>query len=96
MTKKYECGYTTQHYFKVGEYVDVKIVIALRDIPEHNVKKGDEGGCIESEANLSQKGNCWVGKTGIVYGKTTKVKDDALVEGYVHDGAVVGGKVRIA
>ena len=33
-------------------------VIALRDFGF--VKKGDKGGYIESEANLSHEGNCWV------------------------------------
>ena len=33
-------------------------VVALRDFGF--VKKGDKGGYIESEANLSHEGNCWV------------------------------------
>jgi len=33
---------------------------ALQDIPGHDVKTGDLGGFIESEANLNQEGDCWV------------------------------------
>lgn len=33
---------------------------ALRDIPVHGVKAGDLGGFVESEANLSQEGDCWI------------------------------------
>ena len=33
-------------------------IIALKDFSD--VKKGDEGGLIEKENNLSQKGECWV------------------------------------
>jgi len=41
---------------------------ALRDIPRHNVKAGDLGGFIESEVNLSQEGDCWVGDNAYVFG----------------------------
>jgi hypothetical protein len=33
---------------------------ALNDIPSSNVKKGDLGGFIENESNLSHEGSCWV------------------------------------
>ena len=36
-------------------------IIALRDIPRYNVKAGDLGGWVESEHNLSQDGDYWVG-----------------------------------
>ena len=36
-----------------------------------NIKKGDLGGWIESEKNLSQDGNAWVGGNSNVYGNAT-------------------------
>ena len=52
---------------------------ALRDFAD--VKKGDKGGYVESEDNLSQKDDCWV-------------SDDAVVSGsaWVSGNAVVSGK----
>ena len=55
---------------------------ALRDFGD--VKKGDKGGFIEKEDNLSQSNNCWV------YGDA-KVYDDAEVYG----SAEVCGKAQI-
>jgi len=46
-----------------------------------DVKKGDIGGLIETEDNLSQEGNCWVYGNGEVY-------DHAMVFG---DAKVFGG-----
>jgi len=55
---------------------------ALKDFAD--VKKGDVGGLIEKEANLSQDGNCWVYKNAKVY-------EDAQVSG----NAKVSGDVRV-
>lgn len=52
---------------------------ALKDIGE-NVKKGDLGGFVESEDNLSQEGNCWVSGNAEVYGDA-RVFGDAWVSG---------------
>ena len=38
---------------------------ALKDFA--NVKKGDKGGYIEKEDNLSQEGNCWISDNAKVY-----------------------------
>lgn len=35
-------------------------IVALRDIPSHNVRKGDKGGFVESEDNLDHAGDCWI------------------------------------
>ena len=52
---------------------------ALRDIGDY-VDEGDEGGYIESEKNLSQKGECWVrGDDSIVYGNAV-ISGDILIE----------------
>ena len=39
---------------------------ALKDFS--NVKKGDIGGYVESEKNLSQDGNCWIYDNAVVMG----------------------------
>ena len=44
------------------------------------VKKGDLGGWIEKEENLSQKGDCWVCRYANVY-NDSKVYEDAVIFG---------------
>jgi len=44
------------------------------------VPEGEIGGFVESEANLSQDGACWIGKGAAVFGKAV-VTDNALVTG---------------
>jgi len=68
---------------------------ALRDItdpmyPDWNVKKGDLGGYVESEENLSHEGTAWVGDEAVVY-DDTHVSDDA----YVYGNASVYGNARV-
>ena len=52
---------------------------ALKDIGT-DVKKGDLGGFVESERNLSQKGNCWVYDSAKVFG-SAEVYSSAEVYG---------------
>ncbi|WP_142417291.1 hypothetical protein, partial [Bartonella massiliensis] len=76
--KKYEfiddCEYIDGHF--------LKRIRALRDFDD--VKKGDLGGYIESEDNLSHDGNCWVYDNACVYG-------NARVYGNVYGYAHVSG-----
>lgn len=65
-------------------------ILALRDIPVHDVAKGDMGGFVSGYANLSQSGDCWIGKEAIVEGEAV-VCDDAWVSTKAH----VFGKSRI-
>ena len=44
------------------------------------VEKGDEGGYIESEENLSHEGNCWIFDESRVY-ENAKIKDNVIVCG---------------
>ena len=55
-----------------------------------DVYKGDKGGFVESEDNLSQKGDCWIYGTAKVYG-------NAMVYGNaeVYDTAEVCGNARV-
>ena len=67
---------------------------ALKDFD--NVKKGDIGGYIEKEDNLSHDGNCWVFDNAWV-SDNAKVYDNALVFGnaLVFDNAMVYGNARV-
>lgn len=64
-----------------------------------------KGGYVEGYHNLSQEGNCWIGRGVAVYGNA-RVKDDALLETYlsskldnisvvIKDNAIVGESVSI-
>lgn len=79
-------------------------IIALMDIPKYNVKKGDLGGYVEKEENLSQVGICWISNDAKVYGnakvvenslvcENAKVKDNAMIRHYakVSGNAVISG-----
>lgn len=81
--------------YKILKYDTIKIgnatlhrIKALRSF--NGVKRGNLGGYIETEYNLSQKGNCWVYGNAKVYGNAC-VLDDAVVGGY----AEVFGNARI-
>ena len=67
---------------------------ALKDFGD--VKKGDFGGWIESESNLSQYGDCWVYGDAIVYGKA-RVSDNAriLLNAKVCDNARVNNNAIV-
>ena len=67
---------------------------ALGDFSD--VKKGDKGGYIEKEENLSQNSNCWVYDDAMVYG-TARVYDNAKVYDYaeVYDKAWVYGNAKV-
>ena len=67
---------------------------ALKDFT--NVKKGDKGGYIESEDNLSHIGNCWVSDNAEIFGNAC-VFDNARVFGYacVFDNARVDGNAQV-
>lgn len=73
---------------------------ALRDFAD--VKKGDKGGYVESEDNLSHKDNCWVYDDARVFGKdrvtdNTWVADTARLCGNarVYGNALLYGKAEI-
>ena len=59
-----------------------------------DVKAGDLGGYVQSEENLSQKGDCWVYDSGRVYGKA-RVSGNAEVWARVYGRAQVSGYARI-
>lgn len=78
----------------------VQRIRALRDINNPGmplIRAGDLGGFVESEANLSQEGECWIAADAAVVSQA-KVLDNALVTGeaYVCSSAVVEGNAIVA
>ena len=90
MEKKYKL---TEETINVGDKTLHRIE-ALKDFSD--VKKGNKGGFIENEKNLSQSDDCWVYENAKVYGKA-RVLDKAKVrnEAKVLDDAVVYGTARV-
>ena len=94
--KKYEL--TSEK--KVINGIELHRIKALKSFG--NIKEGELGGWIESEKNLSQRGDAWVCRHAIVYdnawvyGNATisgnaTVSDNAWVGGY----AIVGGYAKV-
>ena len=71
-------------------------VVAIVDIPRHGIKRGQRGGFIESECNLSQEGDAFVDERALVYGEG-RVCGNALVYGDAHifDNAIVTDDARV-
>lgn len=92
MKKKYEILY--DQFIEIEGDIRVYPVRALKDFLD--VKKGDLGGYIENESNLSHNGNCWVRHQAIVYNKSY-VFGDAQVCGRsrIFDHAQISGKAII-
>lgn len=90
MRKKYDL---TDEILEVGGYVLHRIK-ALRDFG--NVKKGDIGGWIECEDNLSHGGDCWIYDDAVAY-NNAKVCDNAVVynNAVVCDNAMVFGNAKV-
>ena len=63
---------------------------------DYEVKKGDVGGMVGGEHNLSQDGKCWIGHDAAVLGNA-RVMDDAWItdEATVYGNARVYGKAMI-
>ena len=75
-----------------GELVRIE---ALRDFSD--VKKGEKGGFIMLEKNLTQSGNAWVYGDAQV-SEDARVSGDAQVSGnaWVHGNALVSGNARVS
>ena len=69
-------------------------VVALRDFG--SVKKGDKGGYIKSEANLSHYGDCWVFGDAWVF-DDARVSDNARVssDAWIFDNAWISDNARV-
>lgn len=81
---------------EIIEYDGKKLyrIEALKDFA--HIRKGDKGGYVESEANLSQYGNCWIDAEAKVYEKA-KICGNTLVYGkaVVFGKAIASGEVEI-
>lgn len=81
---KYEL---TDEYIVHSEVTKLYRIRALKDF--NNIKKGDLGGFIEKEGNLSHHGNAWVGGNAQVFGNAkvfgyAKVSGDAFIQDKNH------------
>ena len=87
-SKKYEI---TNQTLVTPSGITLYRIRATRDIPSFSIKKGNLGGFVESEENLSHDGNAWIFHKARVYGDAV-VCGNARVLGSaeVFGGAVVG------
>ena len=85
MKKKYQLTGETK---QLDNGIVLHRIEALIDF--NNVKKGDKGGWIEKESNLSQVGNCWVFDNAVVCAYAV-VCDNAIV----CDNALVCGSANV-
>ena len=83
-TKKYKL---TEETINVNGFILHRIE-ALKDFSD--VKKGDKGGFVEKERNLSQYYDCWIYENAMVY-SNARICGDAVVCG----SAEVHGSARI-
>lgn len=95
--KKYEMTDEWRQAVVGNPDIVVYRIRALRDIERHKVKKGDLGGFIAYEGNLSQDGDCWVAGNASVY-EGGRVEGNAVLHDYarVSHAAVVKGNAIIA
>ena len=96
MEKKYKL---TKETLKVYDKTLYRIE-ALKDF--NDVKKGDKGGFIENEKNLSQRGDCWIYDNAKVLGEAmvccnAKVYCNAKICDYAvaYDNAIVFGNAQV-
>jgi len=96
-------------YILVNKFKGYWHIMACRDFTistknggNREIRKGDEGGFIGSEKNLSHDGSCWVDDMSLVYGNAT-VTDNAYIFGHaqvygdarIHGGAAVCGRAHV-
>lgn len=87
MTENTKYAFTSET-LDMGNEVILKRIVALKDFGD--VKKGDLGGWLESEENLSPLGDSWVSDEAKVYDKA-KVSGNAEV----YDKAEVSGNAKV-
>ena len=89
----------TEKYKLTEETINVngKTLYRIKSLKDFgNVKKGDKGGFVEKEENLSQRGDCWVYDNAKVY-NNAKVFDYADIYGNaeIFGNAIVSGNARV-
>ena len=90
MEKKFELTNET----KIVNGKTLYRIKALKDF--YTIKKGDLGGFVQNEDNLSHEGNCWIYDEACVFDKAT-VGDNAKVFGnaHIYHKACVYGNAKI-
>ena len=79
MTKKYELTHETMKFYADSD--DVYTLYRIRALKDFSdVKKGDLGGWVESEINLSQKGDCWIYDNATVF-KNAQISNNVRISG---------------
>ena len=102
MDKKYELVKEDSIEFNGITLYRIRALKDFEILTHSTIHKGDLGGYVQSENNLSQKGNCWVSDNACVYGNAC-VSDNACVadnacvydNAKVYDNARVYGEARI-
>jgi len=103
--KKYKIIEETERINSHG--ATVYRIVALKNVG-HDVKKGDIGGWIANESNLSHYDECWVYDEAEVFGNAkitwdaqirdhSKIKDNAIIYGYaiIEEYAEISGNAQI-
>jgi acetyltransferase-like isoleucine patch superfamily enzyme len=92
---KYEITKKKKHRVTVNGSIVLQRVRALKDFS--NVKKGDLGGFVEKEDNLSQVGNSWIYDNAAAFGRA-RVSENARVcnTANVSNRAIVSGNAKIS
>lgn len=87
----------------LSKNVDGHIVCRIESLKDFSdVKKGDLGGFVEKEGNLSQEGYCWVYDDACVY-ENARVYGDALIYAYakiyesaeIYQDALISGNAQV-
>ena len=96
--KKYEITEKTKVAYGVKLHQIRALVDILDDCGSVWVHKGDVGGWIEKEENLSQNGRCWVREDNSYVMGNAFVCDDAhiLASSVIRDNAQISGKAIVA
>lgn len=75
--KKYEFIGNEKMECRNGINHILKQIVAVRDIPCHNVKAGDVGSWLSTNSELSQEGDAWINKGTQVFGSS--ISGDVLI-----------------
>lgn len=96
MNKKFEITDETLRY---GSDTILHRIVAIKDFTTAgiNIKKGDFGGYIENEENLSQEGSCWIFPDAKAFGNS-KVYENAVIFDYSssYDDCKIHGTAQIS
>lgn len=86
--KKYEFIGTTKMEYRDGVNHIMKQIVAVRDIPRHNVKEGDVGSWLSTNSELSQEGDAWINKGTHVF--DSSISGDVLIS----ESVIVDSKIN--